>query len=270
MRSSPRLIIALVIVAFSLISYYSRSTTNPVTGEKQHVGDIRPEQEIVLGLQAAPQMAAEYGGESQDSQARALVEQVGQRVLQKSSAGKSPYQYTFHALADPKTINAFALPGGQVFITMGLLRKLRTEGELAGVLGHEVGHVVARHGAEQMAKQQLAQGLSGAAVLASVDPNNPNSMRSAQMIQLVTGLIQMKFGRNDELEADHLGVKFMSEAGYDPRAMLGVMEVLKSAAGGGRQPEFFSTHPNPENRSGKIQAAIKELYPSGVPSGMTE
>ena len=266
---NPRLVIAVVIVAFTLISYYSRSSENPVTGEKQHVGSIRPEQEIALGLQAVPEMAQQYGGEVRDPQARALVEQVGRRVLEKSAASKSPYKYTFHALADPKTINAFALPGGQVFITMGLLRKLRTEGELAGVLGHEIGHVVDRHGAEHMAKQQLSQGLTGAAVLATYDPDNPSSARNAQIAQMVAGLVQMKFGRNDELEADKLGVKFMSEAGYDPRAMLGVQEVLKSI-GGARQPEILSTHPNPENRIGHIQAAIKELFPAGVPVGYTE
>ena len=266
---NPRLVIALVIVAFTLISYYSRSSENPVTGEKQRVGSIRPDQEIALGLQAVPQMARQYGGEARDPQARQLVEQVGRRVLERSAASKSPYKYTFHTLADPKTINAFALPGGQIFITMGLLRKLRTEGELAGVLGHEIAHVVGRHGAEHMAKQQLSQGLTGAAVLAAYDPNDPGSARNAQLVQMVAGMVNMKFGRDDELESDKLGVKFMSEANYDPRAMLGVQEVLKSG-GGGRQPEFLSTHPNPENRIGKIQAAIKELFPAGIPAGYTE
>jgi predicted Zn-dependent protease len=270
MRRNPRLVIALIIIAFTLISYYSRSSVNPVTGEKQHVAGIRPEQETALGLQAAPEMAAQHGGRTRDTQAAALVEQVGRRVLEKSSAKNSPYEYQFHTLADPNTVNAFALPGGQVFITMGLLRKLRTEGELAGVLGHEIAHVVARHGAEHMAKQQLAQGLTGAAVLATVDPGNPGSMRTQQMIQMISGLVQMKFGRSDELESDRLGVKFVSEAGYDPRAMIGVMEVLRSAGGGGRQPEFFSTHPNPDNRIERIQAAITDLFPGGVPSGLTE
>jgi beta-barrel assembly-enhancing protease len=270
MRNNPRLIIALVVVAFTLISYYSRSSVNPVTGEKQHLGSISPEQEVALGLQAAPEMAAQHGGETRDARAGALVESVGRRVLEKSSASKGPYRYQFHTLADPNTINAFALPGGQVFITMGLLKKLRTEGELAGVLGHEIGHVVARHGAEHMAKQQLTQGLTGAAVMATMDPNNPNSMRSAQVLQMVSNMVQMKFGRNDELESDRLGVQFVSEAGYDPRAMVGVMEVLRSAGGGGRQPEFFSTHPNPDNRIEKIQAAIQDRFPGGVPSGMTE
>jgi predicted Zn-dependent protease len=264
---NPRLVIALILIAFTLISYYSRSSVNPVTGEKQHIGNITAAQEIALGLQSAPEMAAQHGGETRNAEARELVERVGRRLVERTGASKSPYRYEFHALADPRTVNAFALPGGQVFITMGLLSRLRTEGELAGVLGHEIGHVVGRHGAEHLAKAQLAQGLTGAAVMATYDPNNPASMRSAQVAQMISNLLQMRYGRGDELESDRLGVRFLAEAGYDPRALLGVMEVLKSAGAGG-QPEFFSTHPNPERRIEKIHAAIREAFPQGVPEGL--
>jgi len=261
------LIIALVIALFSVFRYYSSSQVNTVTGQKQHVG-ISAQQEIALGLQAKPEMEQQYGGEAQDPQGQQLVDRVGQQIVKNSDAGKSPYKYDFHLLGDNQTINAFALPGGQVFITEALLRRLKTEGQLAGVLGHEVGHVVERHSAQQMAKQQLAQGLSGAAVLASYDPNDPNSTRNAAVIAMVTQLVNLKFGRNDELQADEMGVHLMSQAGYDPRAMIGVQEVLKAAAGSGRMPEFFSTHPNPDNRIGHIQQAIKQEYPNGVPGGM--
>ncbi|MGB8339469.1 MAG: M48 family metalloprotease, partial [Burkholderiales bacterium] len=152
-----RLIIGLVIALFSVISYYSSTSVNEITGEKQHI-KMTAEQEIQLGLQSAPQMAQEMGGLANNPQAQALVKKVGQRVVASSAAVKSPYKYDFHLLADPETINAFALPGGQIFITVGLLKLLRTEGELAGVLGHEVGHVVARHSAEHMAKAGLTQG----------------------------------------------------------------------------------------------------------------
>src|SRR5690606_26163857 len=141
--------------------------------------------------------------------------------------------------------NAFALPGGQVFITAALLSRLRSEGQVAGVLGHEIGHVVARHGAEHMAKARLTQGLTGAAVLATYDPSDPSSRGSAAVAALIGQMVNMRFGREDELESDRLGVRFMAEAGYDPRSMVEVMKVLQEAAGGGRQPEFFSTHPNP-------------------------
>ena len=152
-----------------------------------------------------------------------------------------------------------------------LLRRLNTEGQVAGVLGHEVGHVVARHSAEHMAKQQLTQGLTGAAVLATYDPNNPSTQQTAAMAALIGNMINMKFGREDELESDRLGVRFTSEAGYDPRSMIRLMEVLaESGKGRSRPPEFFSTHPNPEGRIEKIEAAIQERFPSGVPAGLVK
>src|SRR6185503_561922 len=177
-------------------------------------------------------------------------------------AAKSPYKFGFHVLADPRTINAFALPGGPVFITEGLLRQLKTEAELAGVLGHEIGHVIARHSSERLAKQQLTQGLLSALVVGSGDYN------AAQIGQLVGSMIGMKYGREDELESDALGVRIAAEAGYDPRAMVRVMEVLAQASSGSKQPEFFSTHPAPENRSARIQEAIQKQFPNGIPAGL--
>jgi len=262
-----RLLVALAVAAFSLISYFSTRQSNPVTGKTQHIS-ISPDQEIALGLQAEPQMEQQYGGESNDAEARAHVERVGRRIVDRSDAGKTPYKYQYHLLADPQTINAFALPGGQVFITEALYRKLGTEGELAGVLGHETGHVVARHSAEQIAKTRLTQGLTGAAVIATYDPNNPNSRRDAAVAALVGQLVTMRFSRKDESEADALGVRLMEQAGFDPHAMIGVMEVLQKEAGGGRQPEFFSTHPNPAHRIEQIQADIQQDFPNGVPGGL--
>jgi predicted Zn-dependent protease len=212
-------------------------------------------------------MEGQYGGQSRNQAAQAQVSQVGSELIGKTDAGKTPYQYKFHLLADPQTINAFALPGGQVFITQGLLKNLKTRGELACVLAHEVGHVVARHSAQQIAKQQLTQGLTGAAVLATYDPNDPSTRNTAAMAAMIGGLVNLKFGRNDELEADKLGVRFASDAGYDPRSMIKVMEMLDRVASS-RTPEFFSTHPNPDHRIEKIKAAIAEKYPDGVPPGL--
>jgi predicted Zn-dependent protease len=140
----PKLLMALVVAGFSLFSYFSHSEMNPVTNEKQHL-TLTPGEEIALGLQAAPEMTAEFGGESTNQVDQDLVDRVGGRIVSQSAAHGTPYKYDFHVLADDHTINAFALPGGQVFITSALLHKLTTEGQLAGVLGHEVGHVVARH-----------------------------------------------------------------------------------------------------------------------------
>lgn len=261
-----KLVIAALIALVSLVSYYRKRSFNPITQETQHVA-ITPKQEVSLGLAALPRMEAQYGGESRDPEGTARVRQVGEEVVARSDAKKSGYPFQFHLLGDTKTINAFALPGGQVFITEALFRRLETEGQLAGVLGHEVGHVVARHGAEHIAKQELFQGLTGAAIVASYDPHDPNSRHKAAFVALVGNLVTMKFGRDDELESDALGVRFMLSAGYDPHAMVGVMKILEKA-GGGRQPEFFSTHPSPENRIERIEEAIRKVAPGGVPKGL--
>ena len=267
-RGNIRVIIGLIVAVFALIRYFASSSTNPVTGEKQRIGGITPNQEVALGLQAAPEMVQQYGGEGGDAAGQQRVNAIGNKIVSGSVAGKSPYQYQFHLLNDTKTINAFALPGGQVFVTEALYKRLKTEGELAGVLGHEIGHVVLRHSAQQLAKQQLTEGLTGAAVLATYDPNNAGSRNSAAVLAAVGQLVSLKYSRDDETQADVFGVKALAEAGYDPHAMIGVMETLKEAAGGGRTPDFFSTHPNPDNRIGKIEAAIKTNFPNGVPSGL--
>lgn len=263
---SGRIILALCVAAFALFGYFSSSQYNPITEQKQHV-KISPDQEIALGLQAAPQMAREFGGESDDPQGQALVSQVGNELIAKTDAGKTPYKFQFHLLADDHTVNAFALPGGQVFITEGLYKHLKTRGELACVLAHEIGHVAARHSAQQLAKQQLTQGLTGAAVLASYDPDDPSSRNTAQVAMLIGQVVNMKFGRGDELQADELGVRFASDSGYDPRSMVEVMHILARLSKS-RTPEFFSTHPNPENRIKKIETAIAERFPNGVPEGL--
>jgi predicted Zn-dependent protease len=264
-----RLIIALVLAVIAIGGYYlgTREKTNPITGETQRIA-LTVEEEIALGLQSAPQMAAEFGGQDPDQQLQALVDEIGQRLVSSSEAGQTEYPFEFHVLADTQTVNAFALPGGQIFITRALVDLLQTEGELAGVLGHEIGHVVGRHSAEQLAKSQLIQGLAGAASVGLYDPQNPESASAAQMAQLVGAMITMKYGREDELQSDRLGVRFLSDAGYDPRALIRVMEVLESASGGARQPEFMSTHPDPGNRIETIQQAIEEVFPNGVPDGL--
>lgn len=262
-----RLIIAAVMVLISLAGYYGARSYNPVTDEVQHVS-ISPDQEVAIGLQAAPSMAEQYGGLHPDQKAQQLVDRICHDLVEKTPAKDTEYQFDCHVLADEQTINAFALPGGQVFITAGLMGKLETEAQLAGVLGHEIGHVVARHGAEHIAKQKLTQGLTGAAVIASYDPNDPASRRNAGVAMVIGQLVNMRFGRQDELESDRLGVRFMADAGYDPRQMVGVMKILAASGGGSRQPEFFSTHPNPENRIANIESAIQQEFPQGVPGGL--
>jgi len=245
-----KLLIGAGIILFAVIKYCSSAEVNPYTGEKQHIA-LSEEEEIAIGLQSAPQMAQQHGGLYPNSEYQAFVDQVGQRLVNNSIARETGYKYDFHLLADAQTINAFALPGGQIFITYALFSKLQNEDQLAGVLGHEIGHVVGRHSAERMAKQGLTQGiLSGVAV--GVDPN------TAQGAAAIAQMLNMKYGREDELQSDDLGVRFMIKSDYEPEEMIGVMEILKKAAGPNRVPERMSTHPDPENRVEMIKQAIEK------------
>lgn len=246
-----RLLIVLIMAGVALFSYYSKTQVNPVTGKKQQVS-LSPQEEVALGLQSAPQMAAEYGGLYQDEKTQFLVKKIGQGIIQNTEAKNSPYQFDFHVLADPETVNAFAVPGGQVFITMGLLKRLKTEDQLAGVLGHEIGHVIGRHSAQQMAKQDLISGLAGAA---TVGLSN-GGYNDGAIAQYVANLMSLKYGRDDELEADDFGVKYMIATGRNPEALIDVMEILAQASGGNQPAEFSSTHPSPENRIIKIKEAM--------------
>ncbi len=251
------LLIALAMAGFALFKYYSSSQVNPITNETQHI-IMTVEQEIAIGLQSAPTMIQQYGGLHPDQEATSLVKQIGQRLIKSTIANQSPYQYDFHLLRDQSVVNAFALPGGQIFITAALFNRLESEDQLAGILGHEVGHVIARHSAERIAKMELYQGLTGAAVMATYDPNNPASQNTAQVAQYISNLITMKFGRDQELQSDDLGVRLMIDAGYEPEALIGVMQILKQASGNNQQPEFNSTHPDPDNRIERIREAIEK------------
>ena len=263
MRGVLKILAAVVVALISFGTYWCSTDHNEVTGENQRVA-ISPKQEIAIGLQAAPQMAQQYGGLSADPKATQLVKQIGQQLVQSTAAASTEYAFDFHLLEDDNVVNAFALPGGQIFITEALLNRLQNIDQLAGVLGHEIGHVVARHSAEQMAKQKLAQGLTGAAVMATYDPTNPATTQTAAVAQMVGQLVNMKYGRDDELESDDLGVRFMLKAGYDPQQMIEVMNILEQASGGGGgRPEFASTHPDPANRREKIKQAIAK-YSAGL------
>lgn len=231
-----------------------KSSVNPVTGETQRV-DLTPEQEIAMGLQSAPQMAAEFGGLYPDNNVQLKVRALGQKLVTLTEAAKSPYQFNFHVLADDRTVNAFALPGGQIFITMALLSRLESEDQLAAVLGHEMGHVINRHSAEHMAQQGLLNGIMQGVTMGSGD------MSTAQIASMVGNIIGMKYGREDELESDKYGVRYAYEAGYDPAAAIRVMEILEEASGGSQRDEFMSTHPSPANRIDKIKEEITKLPP---------
>ena len=227
---------------------------------------VSTQQEVQMGQQYSAQINQQLPIIS-DPELHRYINVLGDSIAKL--ADDRQLEWHFY-IVDSKEVNAFAVPGGFIYINRGLIERTATMDELAGVLGHEIGHVVARHGAEHLAKAQLIQGLGGAAVIASYDPDNPQSAYRNQAVAAAVGqLVNMRFGRDDELESDRLGVRFIAEAGYDPRSMLRVMEVLAEAGKGrGRSPEFFSTHPNPENRMGEIERAIKEQFPNGLPAGL--
>lgn len=250
-----RLIMALVVVGIGVMSYLSSFQVNPVTGERQAVG-MNQEQEIALGLQAAPEMISQMGGTApRNDPAARIVEEVGQRLVSVEEVAKSPYRghFDFHLLEDRQTINAFALPGGQIFITRALFERLETEAQLAGVLGHEVGHVIHRHGAQRMASANLTQSIIQGVGVAASDGSS-NGQMAAQAAAYVGQMVLMKYGREDELESDNYGLKLMAQTGLDPAGMIRVMEILAEATGSGpRAPQWASTHPDPLARIDEIK-----------------
>lgn len=267
MGCTTRIIIAVAIIGFAYVKMRMSSyeEVNPYTGEAQRIM-LSPKEEHALGLQSVSQMEAQHGGQSRDDRAQAMVDAVGMKLAQHTGKlireGMQPidYQFEFHLLADPNLVNAFALPGGQIFITEALYDQFENEDQLAGVLGHEIGHVIARHSNEQMTKNGFLQGIGTAAgVLAGGD-----DLYSTQQVSgFVSQVLTTKYGRSDELESDEIGAVLMYHAGYDPREILGVMEILKKAGGGGGQIEMLSTHPLPESR---IERLKNEVLPAlGVP-----
>jgi predicted Zn-dependent protease len=266
MRRVPlTVLIGALIALVGLLRFTCSRQKNPITGESQFVS-LSPQQEVALGLNSARHMSARFGGELEDRTLAPYVESVGQKLVRSSAAAKGPYRFDFHVLRDSRTINAFALPGGQIFITVALLARMQNEAQLAGVLGHEIGHVIARHGAQHLAKQQLGGALVTAVQIGAYDPNRPGRGQAAAALAAVTNsLVNLRYGREDELESDQIGFDLMIRAGYDPRGIVELMEILRRASGGSRQPEFLSTHPDPGDRRGRLGRMIAERFPGGLP-----
>ena len=264
-RIKMRLIIMGVIGLIAVISYVSKFEKDPITGKYRAVA-LNPDQEIAMGLQSAPEMANEMGGaiDPRASEDARHVSTIGQKLVNAYAAdAESPYasHFDFHLLNDRQTINAFALPGGQIFITQALYDRLENEAQLGGVLGHEIGHVIHRHASEHMAKSELGQSLVGAVAVGSGDQS------AARIAQAVNQMIQLKYGRQDESQSDKWGLENMSAAGYDPRQMIRVMEILKeSTGGGGRGPDIFASHPNPDQRIVDIKEYIKARWHDNPPT----
>lgn len=223
---------------------------NPATGRSQ-LSFYSKQEEIEMGTQAMPGIVKEFGGAYPDAEAQAYVRDVGLRLSRVAEADYSgiPWEFT---LLNSDVINAFALPGGKVFITTGLARRFESESELAGVLGHEIGHVTAKHGDKRMSEAAVLQGA------ASIGGAASGSEALASLFTNGAGIVLLRFSRDEEREADGLGLRYMTGAGYNPAGLLRVMEVLRDASKGGeRQPEFLSTHPYPEDRIVRVTNWLK-------------
>jgi predicted Zn-dependent protease len=226
---------------------------------------LSPQQEVALGQEAAPQFAQEFGGPYADPVIQEYVRGVGAKVAAQATSSEYPYQYSFTVL-DSDVVNAFALPGGPIYITRGLLFQLSDESQLAGVLAHEVTHVAARHSAQQISRQMSVSVLISIAS-AALTRGKTGAQNSASMMEdvasLVANLADLRYSRKNETEADVFGLDYMVRAGYQPMGMVGVMQMFLKLErqAGSSGPEFLKTHPNPDNRVETLLLTIQEKYP---------
>jgi predicted Zn-dependent protease len=246
-RSRTRGALALV-AGFAL----SGCAMNPATGRNQ-IMLISESQEIAMGRQYDQEVVASIGLDP-DAALQTYIQQLGVRL---AATGERPgLPWTFRVVDDP-AVNAFALPGGFIYVTRGLLAHLASEAQLASVVGHEIGHVTARHTVSQMSNQQLAGlGLAIGTIVSS------DFGRYAGVANSALGVLFLKYSRDDERQADDLSLRYLQRTTWDPREMPGVfrmLERLSAAEGGGRLPEWLATHPSPEDRLERMTAQIAAL-----------
>ena len=244
----------LLILLLLVVTALSGCAVNPVTGQQQFML-LNEQDEAMLGAKTDKEVVAQYGVYD-DLRLQGYLQNMGRSMGQLSHRPDLDWRFK---VMDTPVVNAFAAPGGYIYVTRGLLAAVNNEAELAGVLGHEIGHVTARHSAQKYSNMMLANlGLSlGQGVLGSYcDLLGP-------MLETGAGLLFLKFSRDDEREADALGVEYASRAGYDAGRMADFFITLErqSSMGGqdaGRLPEFFSTHPSPVNREANVRSMARD------------
>lgn len=250
MRSRLSRVVLRAVAGPALLAFaLSTCATNPVTGKKE-LSFVSESQEIAMGKEYAAQVTQEMGAYP-DSNIQRYVSGIGKEIAVRTERPKLPWSFT--VIDDPQ-VNAFALPGGYIFITRGILTHMNSEAELATVVGHEIGHVTARHSVQQMTRQQLAQiGLVAGAIASSKVAENLGAISQG------LGVLFLKYGRDDESQADGLGFRYALSDGYDVRKMVNMFETLQrvSASAGQRIPEWQSTHPDPGNRIEATEARLK-------------
>jgi len=256
MKRIPR-VLTLLVLSLITLAPITGCKVNEATGRNQLLL-LDWEDELRLGTDAAPEFLDQSGGEVPDEAILAYVRDLGYRLAAESEM--ADIEWEFHVL-DSSVINAFALPGGQVFISRGLMAEMTNEAQLAGVIGHEIGHVTARHGNERMSQAMVVQiGVISAGVAGAV--SDSEWMGLLGVGTAVGGqLYLLQYSRSNETEADWLGVRYMTRNGYNPLGQIQVMEILREAGGGGSTPEWLSTHPAPDTRISDLEDLIEEEYP---------
>ncbi len=247
MGSATKVTALLLAVALS-----AGCAVNQATGKRQ-IMLISEQQEIAMGKEAHGQIIASMGVYP-DDEAQTYVSALGHELAALSERPDLPW--TFTVIDDP-IVNAFALPGGYIYVTRGIMTHLSSEAELVSVLGHEIGHVTGRHGANRMSKAQLATIGLGVGMIAS-----PEFAQFGDLAQQGLGLLFLKYSRDDERQADDLGVRYTVNGGWDVREMPAVFGVLKNVgelAGAGRLPNWLSTHPDPDERADRINDQIGRM-----------
>ncbi len=246
MKLSNKFIAPNYILLFVLVVLLSSCSRNPVTG-KREVMLMTEGQEIALGIESDPQIVAAYGL-YQDDKIQTFIQEKGKAMAAISH--RPNLEYEFKVLDSP-VINAFAVPGGYVYFTRGILAHFNNEAEFAGVLGHEIGHITARHSAKQQSNAQLAQVLLVGGMIAS------EKFRTfAEPVNQGMGLLFLKFGRDDESQSDKLGAEYSTKIGYDAHEMANFFGTLKKMReqSGQSIPDFMSTHPDPADREQKVHS----------------
>jgi predicted Zn-dependent protease len=252
-RNASRLLLP-VLLASSVVM----CARNPVTGRRE-LSLISESQEVSMGQEAAKQVAASIPPVADDALQR-YVSGLGMQLARASERPNLPWGFT--VIDDPQ-VNAFALPGGPIFITRGILSHMNSEAQLVSVLGHEIGHITAKHSVQQMSQAQLAQiGLIAAVIV------KPGLAQFGDLASQGMGLLFLKFGRDDETQADDLGFKYMTAGGYSPTEMAEMFRTLQRLGGGsneGRVPEWLSTHPDPGNR---VEKTLQRTAATSLPTGL--
>lgn len=223
--------------------------TNPVTGRRE-LALISEAQEIQMGREGSADVKASLGLHP-DAALQTYVNTMGRSLAATTERPELPWEFS---VIDDASVNAFALPGGFIFVSRGLLTHMTSEAELASVLGHEAGHVTARHSVQQMSQQQLMTlGLGLGSVL------SPVIAKYGQIAGAGVQLMMLKNSRDDETQADALGFRYAIGKGYDTRAMISLFAMLerdRQSSGGGRLPEWQSTHPDPGNRAARVEQMV--------------